>query len=60
MWKILHGMVRICIKYIHEKRKPEEIEKEVNGQIVKTKGYTVTYCSDIKIRILLEKWEINV
>ena len=60
MWSLLHGMVRICINYIHEKRKPGEIEKEINGEIIKTKGYTVTFYSDIKVKALTEKWNMNV
>ena len=60
MWKLIHGMVCITIRYIHEKRKPGDIEKEVDGKIVKSRGYTVAFYSDIKIKSLAQKWELNI
>jgi hypothetical protein len=49
MWSIIHGMVKICIKYIHEKREPN----------VETKKYTLPFYDTISISKLTKKWELN-
>ena len=59
MWDIIHGMIRIVIGYIHERREPGEIEKEVNGKVIKTQGYTKKYFSDFSIKKLSERWGLT-
>lgn len=52
VWDLIHAMIKGGIKYVHESRRPEE----VNGK----KQYTVEFFPEIKIREQVEIWKIKL
>lgn len=68
IWELVHSMVRISIRYIHEKRAPTvvvmEVEKVIDGvkKSVKESSlrYTVECFGTISIRKQVELWNVTL
>lgn len=66
IWKLLKAMVRICIRCVHENRKPSlvEVEEVVNGvktgRRTKEMRYTAEFFPKISVRTEVARWRITL
>lgn len=68
IWDILHSMVRISIRHIHERRKPVLVEVEADETVdgkpkkvtKKVPRYSVEYFPEISIKKNVQLWEVKM
>ena len=56
IWDMFDSLVKICIKYIHRKRKVQLVETEEGQKPI----YSSNYLPDIKVRELAREWGITL
>jgi hypothetical protein len=57
IWSLFHAMVKICLKYIHRKRRPYRKATEGNGE---KRGYLDAFAPDIDLQQKIEEWKVKV